>query len=349
MESWWVCDVCRSLNRAGSSKCYSCRTPIGQKPPSPEPAGFRGGSGPSRTTPQQQPNAVPPQPFAAPTQQPYPASPPLLASPTQLPYEQSAPGPQFASSLCPRCRAPLNPSYPLCANCGLDLRVNQVPPAQVSPSRRSVLPIALAVVGVAVLVAGAFLVLARSQPGSAPSRTAAPSKVAAASATPTAEPTASLAPTAPDSSWITLAPAGDGFAAKFPAEPKLTTGTVKTDAGDGPSSLWLYQENAHLGFALGLATYPKGSFAGVNPSVLYDAATKGLTGTAGGMTLDSQSDCTLDGHKGRAFTLTGTNTSIQGQVYLVGDNLYQVYAAYDAGLTDFTELNAFIADFHLTA
>jgi len=33
MESWWVCDVCRSLNRAASSKCYSCRTPVGQTAP----------------------------------------------------------------------------------------------------------------------------------------------------------------------------------------------------------------------------------------------------------------------------------------------------------------------------
>lgn len=37
MEEFWVCQNCKSLNRAGSNKCYSCKTRFGSKPPQPEP------------------------------------------------------------------------------------------------------------------------------------------------------------------------------------------------------------------------------------------------------------------------------------------------------------------------
>jgi hypothetical protein len=36
VEEFWVCQNCKSLNRAGSSKCYSCKTRFGSKPPQPE-------------------------------------------------------------------------------------------------------------------------------------------------------------------------------------------------------------------------------------------------------------------------------------------------------------------------
>lgn len=35
MEEFWVCQHCRSLNRAGSGKCYSCRQKYGSKPKEP--------------------------------------------------------------------------------------------------------------------------------------------------------------------------------------------------------------------------------------------------------------------------------------------------------------------------
>lgn len=36
MEQFWVCQNCKSLNRIGSGKCYSCKTRFGSKPPQPE-------------------------------------------------------------------------------------------------------------------------------------------------------------------------------------------------------------------------------------------------------------------------------------------------------------------------
>ena len=36
MEEFWVCQNCKSLNRAGSSKCYSCRAKFGTRGPEPQ-------------------------------------------------------------------------------------------------------------------------------------------------------------------------------------------------------------------------------------------------------------------------------------------------------------------------
>ncbi len=44
MEEFWVCANCRSLNRAGSSKCYSCRTKFGSRPAEPEAVSGNAGS-----------------------------------------------------------------------------------------------------------------------------------------------------------------------------------------------------------------------------------------------------------------------------------------------------------------
>ncbi len=37
MDEFWICQNCRSLNRVGSSKCYSCRAKYGSRPPEVSP------------------------------------------------------------------------------------------------------------------------------------------------------------------------------------------------------------------------------------------------------------------------------------------------------------------------
>ena len=45
MDEYWVCQHCRSLNRAGAGKCYSCRNKFGSKP-KPAPAAVRDAAAP---------------------------------------------------------------------------------------------------------------------------------------------------------------------------------------------------------------------------------------------------------------------------------------------------------------
>lgn len=272
-------------------------------------------------------------------------------------YGQLPPPPPPAPGFCPRCHAPLYPGYPLCANCGYDLRAGWGMPAPLPPKRRPSLPIALAIAGAVLLaVAGAFIVLGQHA-GSGSGPTPPPSAIAAASPTPSSArtagasssplATASLSGPAPDTAWITFAPPGDGFSAKFPAKPTLTTQTVRTPSGNAPISLWVYEENSHLDFVAGFGAYPKGSTSGLDLGVVYDGAIAGMESSTG-LTVASQRDCTLDGHTGRAFTLSGSQGSVQGQIYLVGDDLFMVYSVYDATIADLSEVNAFIADFQLT-
>jgi hypothetical protein len=92
---------------------------------------------------------------------------------------------------------------------------------------------------------------------------------------------------------------------------------------------------------------------GTNVSSVYDGGVAGMLATTPGLSVDHQSDVNLGGHPGRAFTLTASSgalkgVAMQGQMFLIGDDLYMVYVAYDDFITDFGELNAFIADFQLT-
>ncbi len=51
MEEFWVCQHCRSLNRAGASKCYSCRNKYGTRPKAPDSPTPSGSVGPAPVAP----------------------------------------------------------------------------------------------------------------------------------------------------------------------------------------------------------------------------------------------------------------------------------------------------------
>ncbi len=192
-----------------------------------------------------------------------------------------------------------------------------------------------------------------NQSGAAP--TVAASLAATVALTPTLAPVATLAetpaptaaPTLAGSDWVDIAPVGTGFTAKFPTAPTQSSQTFTTAAGDAPASLWILEESNDLAYFVVEAKYPAGSMSGMTTSAVYDGAITGMTGSSAGLTLDSQTSVTLGGHTGRAFTLTSTTASIKGQMFLVGDNLYMVYAAFTSA-ADMTEIDKFIAAFKLT-
>jgi hypothetical protein len=233
--------------------------------------------------------------------------------------------------------------------------VYQQPPN--APAKGSNLPILLGLLLVVALVAAAagYYFVIRPQGGtSAASPTLAalvtPTHAATPTAAETSAPTLEPTPTAAlgDAGWLVFAPVGDGFTSKFPVKPTLTTQTYKTAAGDAPSSLWTDEESSDLAYFALFAQYPKGSMSGVGTSAVYDGAVSGMTGGTTGLTVDTQGSVTLNGHPGRKFVLTGSAASIKGQMYLVGDNLYMIYAAYTSNITDLTDVDTFIADFKLT-
>jgi hypothetical protein len=180
---------------------------------------------------------------------------------------------------------------------------------------------------------------------SSAAQTAAPTPTPTTTPAPTPTPSPTLAPA--DAGWIVLTPPGDGFTSKFPGQPKLTTTTTTAKEGPTPTSVWEYLANADLDYNVAMWQYPAGSTTGMAASAIYDGAITGMDST-NGLTLSTQSDNSLNGHAGRAFTLSGATYKIQGELVLVGDNLYMAYGTY-APTVDIAGVTAFLADFQLTA
>jgi len=178
--------------------------------------------------------------------------------------------------------------------------------------------------------------------------TKAPTEVPteAPTAAPKSQPTPTEAATQAATVWTTFAPTGAGFTSQFPGDPTLTEETYTTAVGDAPASLWTYEDGADLAYFVALAKYPKGSISKVSASSVFDGALAGMTGSSSGMSIASQGSVTLNGHAGRKFTLTGSIES-KGEMFVVGDNLYMVYAAYSDAITDLTDVDAFIGAFKL--
>ena len=170
---------------------------------------------------------------------------------------------------------------------------------------------------------------------------------AAPTPTPAATPAPSPTVTPADAGWIVLAPPGDGFTTRFPGQPKLTTSTTTTKAGPTPMLVWEYLANTNLDYNVAMWQYPAGSSTGTTASATYDGTINGMD-SSNGLTLGTQTDITLDGHAGRSFTLNGPTYALQGELVLVGDNLYMVYASY-APTVATAGVAAFLADFQLTA
>lgn len=183
---------------------------------------------------------------------------------------------------------------------------------------------------------------------------ASASQTAAPALTPTSTPTvASTATSTPpptvvpaDAGWIVLAPPGGGFTSKYPGQPKLTKTTTTTKEGPTPTSVWEYLASTDLDYNVAMWEYPSGSTAGMAASAIYDSTIASMDST-NGLTLSTQGDITLNGHAGRAFTLSGASYALQGKLVLVGDNLYMVYASY-APAVDTAGVTAFLSDFQLT-
>jgi hypothetical protein len=196
----------------------------------------------------------------------------------------------------------------------------------------------LVVLGSAIL----FSACASASQTAAPALTPTPTPTVTSTATSTPPPTVAPA----DAGWIVLAPPGGGFTSKYPGQPKLTKTTTTTKEGPTPTSVWEYLASTDLDYNVAMWQYPSGSTAGMAASAIYDSAITGMDST-NQLTLGTQGDITLNGHAGRAFTLKGASYTLQGELVLVGDNLYMVYASY-APAVDTAGVTAFLSDFQLT-
>ncbi len=97
VDEYWVCQHCRSLNRAGASKCYSCRNKFGSKPKPPPQStqtaapGMPGGPPPPLGSLPAAAQSTPPAYFSRPVALPTPAAQPAAAAVQQSGRHLSSP------------------------------------------------------------------------------------------------------------------------------------------------------------------------------------------------------------------------------------------------------------------
>lgn len=180
-------------------------------------------------------------------------------------------------------------------------------------------------------------------PSSKPSPVATKTKAAPTLAAPTPTEVASSADVT--AGWSTFAPAGAGFSVLMPGEPVLKT----SNSTDATTSLWTYEDGADLAYFVAEAKYTKGSLSGQPAATVYTNALAGMAKSGTGMTISAQGDVTVSGHAGKSFTLTSTGATAKGYLFVVGDNLYMVYAYWAPAVDGSPDMDAFLASFAFAA
>ncbi len=314
-------------------------------------------AGASAMPPQQQ---LPPQQPLHGTEPPasYP-QPPASYPPASYPPAQGyppTPQPEPAPAVCLRCYAPLNPGSPLCTNCGFDNRIAWSMPAPVA-AKRSMLPAALALVGVALIVAALVLVaVAQSRSGATPTLTPLITPAASIEATPTPQPTAALAteppavPSAPASAavisaagttepspavaWTGFSAPDGAWSASFPGSaPLKSTTPLGTGAYGGDATVYMSLD----GFAEYVVCYMDFSTdlgGGLDQAAVLRIMETSMNASFDG-TETSSTASSVGTHPARDVTLAVTSPAemLTHRMWFVGQRFYMIFTVSAPGLS----------------
>jgi hypothetical protein len=162
--------------------------------------------------------------------------------------------------------------------------------------------------------------------------------------TPTLDPAATPAPTADISTWVAVT--GDGFSIKMPGAATKGTSSVKTPAGDATITTWTYTDANKQGYYFERVAAAPGAFAGAKAADILDQVATSIVGSIPGGQILSQSEATLNGHAGRTATIGSTETMLQCEFFIAGDD---VFIADTTGSADDPLVQAFFSSFQLTA
>jgi hypothetical protein len=290
-----------------------------------------------------------PQPQFQPQPQPvgyeHPAYQPALRPPV---YQYAPPPPAPAPTTCPRCYAPLYPDYPQCTNCGLDTRAPWGMTA--APRRSPMLPLAIALLGVGLLVvAAAVFVVAQPKAGSS---TASPSASAVAVASATPSPTLAATPTrsanaspsasqplpggtaepSPIDTWTTFASPDGKWTVAFPGT-KAPTKNVLT-SGSGTTAMtettFLVVDGSGARYLADYTDFTASFVASTGAPALLDLMQNGLERSTGG-TVVATTPTTELGYAARDVTLVASVMTMNVRMWMVGSRLYLLLAGANSG------------------
>ena len=211
--------------------------------------------------------------------------------------------------------------------------------------RRSVFVLSAAIFVVACSSGTATTPPAATGSGAAATSVQTPAVVASAapSVSLTAGPTASPMDI---SSWIEIAPEGQGFGVAMPG--KATTSSMTIAGVNAPTTIWTYTDASGRAFQVARSTFPKEALTGASKDVL-DNVVKELPSSVADSTVQSQTDVTISGDAGRRYLMVSPKSNVEGVFVVAGDLVFTAYVTYESGATDSGSVEAFLASFTLSA
>jgi ribosomal protein L37E len=276
-------------------------------------------------------------------------------------FGQAAPPP--TPSVCPRCYSRLYPGQTQCANCGYDTRASWGAPVPVPPSRGSSLPIALALLGIAFLVAAVALVVVVQAGGASATPSLRPSVVAAASPTSTPKPTSSTRASgqvaspaasslaggtpepAPAGTWTKFTSPDGKWSASFPGTTAPAKTTLPYTSGTVSIEMPLFYlvDRTGVEYATAYGDFKASDLAGVDPEFLLSEMETGLA--SGGYTVAHSSATTQVGQPARDVTVTGSGQVVDIRMWFVSTRFYMMMVYSKPGAAPYPQ--HFFASFAL--
>ena len=164
---------------------------------------------------------------------------------------------------------------------------------------------------------------------------------------PTREPTPDITIVPADTStWLEIAPVGQGFAVAVPGQASVRSGT----AGDppAPTTFWTYRDQNGRLFQIARTRTPLDSLP-KDPATLLKKLEAMARGGLDGSSLVSRTEATVDGRSGISFLARSGTLRCQGLLIRDGDVLYRVSMTFEVDAVDEADLTAFLGSFTLTA
>jgi uncharacterized protein (DUF983 family) len=335
--------------------------PYGQPAAQPQPQGF--GQPPSYGQQASFGEPQPPSSGQSPSygqppsfgQSPSFGQPPSYGQPRRFgePLSFAQPVPPPTPSVCPRCYSQIAAGYTQCGNCGYDTRASWSAARPAPQSRDLMMPIALALVGISVLVAACSIyVIAQHKGGSATGASPAPSAIVESSPTSalTLRPTgASTSPhpsasasrsvdsadspePSPPGTWTKYNSPDGKWSASFPGTSSPTVSTTTVGSGSsGNAKMYLVDVGSTAEYAVWVIDLPASEVSGRTSTELLDSMESILQQSFTGADEIKSVATTEAGYPARDVMLETNSATIDYRMWFVGNRFYALLAACETG------------------
>lgn len=157
-------------------------------------------------------------------------------------------------------------------------------------------------------------------------------------------------PAPPAETWISFAPAGEGFEILTPSAFTRTEDKVATEAGDIAYVTYMSQPSEKRAYVLVHNDMPEALVTGQDAQKMLQGARDGLVRQYRGY-VDHEAPISLGEFPGLETGMQGaaqgTNFYVKSRFYLVGNRLYQIYVLVEKGYEGTADTDKYFNSFKL--